>query len=73
MQWFRHVAKPHTQADMEEWNRRMLSPWTHHAGETGFLQQTPGHRRSVSNRPHQLVPTFKTSKKDGRCHEEPSS
>lgn len=25
VQWFRHVAKPHTQAELEEWNRMMLS------------------------------------------------
>ncbi|MEP7150747.1 MAG: DUF5069 domain-containing protein [Nitrospira sp.] len=25
VQWFRHIAKPHSQADLEEWNRRMLS------------------------------------------------
>ena len=25
MQWFRHNAKPHIQADLEEWNRSMLS------------------------------------------------
>ena len=25
VQWFRHITKPHSQADLEEWNRRMLS------------------------------------------------
>jgi hypothetical protein len=24
-QWFRHLAKPHPQAELEEWNRMMLS------------------------------------------------
>ena len=53
-QWFRHMARPHSQAELEEWNRMMLSRGPTTPEKQASFNKYRDAVDPFTNRPHQL-------------------